>query len=100
MAYNTEPEPFRGLAPFPKSPLDARCDAIDAKLDRLLALVEVQIETMREVKAIFAKTSPPTEAPNPIPAGYKKLPDGVRCRCIKLFVHGAEYYCCNPGAHP
>jgi hypothetical protein len=30
-----------------------------------------------------------------IPAGYSRLPDGVRCRCIRLWTDGERYYCCG-----
>lgn len=29
------------------------------------------------------------------PAGYSKLPDGVRCRCVRLWADGESHYCCN-----
>lgn len=30
------------------------------------------------------------------PAGYKRLPDGARCRCINLWADSAlNYWCCN-----
>lgn len=32
------------------------------------------------------------------PKGHKKLPAGVRCRCIKLWQDGDDFYCCNVGA--
>ncbi len=32
------------------------------------------------------------------PAGYSKLPDGERCRCIKLWQGSDGFYCCKPRA--
>lgn len=29
------------------------------------------------------------------PAGYSKLPAGVRCRCPKLWFDGTDHYCCK-----
>lgn len=31
------------------------------------------------------------------PAGFRKLPDDIRCRCIRLWKHpDSSYWCCNP----
>lgn len=33
------------------------------------------------------------------PAGYRKLPDGTRCRCIRLWQDGVGgFYCCRSSA--
>ncbi len=29
------------------------------------------------------------------PDGYKELPAGVLCRCIRMYKAGDKYYCCN-----
>lgn len=33
-----------------------------------------------------------------VPAGYGKLPKGVRCRCMKLWTDGVDHYCCKGGS--
>jgi hypothetical protein len=38
--------------------------------------------------------SPTGEEPKP-PEGYTKLPAGVRCKCIRSWKYGDEYWCCN-----
>lgn len=32
----------------------------------------------------------------PAPSGYRKLPVGVKCRCLLLWKEGADWYCCTP----
>ena len=34
------------------------------------------------------------------PAGYMKLADGVRCRCVRLWTDGTDHYCCKGAAAP
>ena len=29
------------------------------------------------------------------PAGYTKLPNNARCRCVKLWTDGVDHYCCK-----
>lgn len=33
-----------------------------------------------------------------IPDGYNQLPNGIRCRCVRLWVDGDKYYCCGAGS--
>lgn len=39
--------------------------------------------------------------PSDVPTGYRPLPEGIRCRCIKLAVDAnGVYYCCNTWSKP
>ena len=34
------------------------------------------------------------------PEGYRKLPAGARCRCIRLWFDGTDHWCCDPKNNP
>jgi hypothetical protein len=74
-----------------------RMDRDFADTQALTELLAQERERTAELKAKLAALSKTNDAP--APAGYRKLANGVRCRCVRLWQDGhGGYYCCRPDA--
>lgn len=53
-----------------------------------------KIGMVESAAAVEAKLLATIQTVGP-PAGYSKLPAGVRCRCPKLWFDGKDHFCCR-----